>query len=166
MKQPSDLTAAVQAGDLTPRQAYFIFAQLWGQTRDASDLVIPCEQCGALTPWPALVSYKLWLPHPGHPALAGFELHVTETCNGQHYCCSAACAEAAVIQCLREHHEPERLRRVALAEQGVKRPAAIAHRSFDGVPARRDGQPDSGQPDTATPGRAGSMPSPSTEATS
>lgn len=123
---PEELTAAVQAGKLTPRQAYFLFAALYGRTLDTSQLVIPCEECGAPVSWDLVCSYKVWMPHPGHRTLGHIELDADTTCNGQHYCCSPQCAQAAAVRCILQHHEPERARRLAAVASSAAAAAPAA----------------------------------------
>lgn len=108
---PEDITAAVQTGSLTHEQAIGVYSALYGRTPDAPPLALPCEQCGAVTPLSHIVSYKLWVAMPGHPAVAGFDEHA------QHYCCSQDCARAQVIACLDTHLRPEAERRCAVAAQ-------------------------------------------------
>ena len=109
---PDDLTAAVQARSLTHQQAISVYSALYGRTAqgaDAAPLSLPCEQCGTVTPLSHMVSYKLWVAMPGHPAVAGFDEH------DQQFCCSQDCAEKQVANCLAFHLRPEAERRVAAA---------------------------------------------------
>lgn len=107
---PEEITALVQTGGLTHQQAIHVHSALYGANPDAPVLHLPCEQCGRVTPLSHVVSYKLWVAMPGHPAVAGFDGH------DQHFCCSHDCAEAQVAACLRGHLRPEAERRVSQAE--------------------------------------------------
>ena len=107
---PEQITTLVQTGGLSHQQAIHIYAALYGRAPDAPVLVLPCEQCGALTPLSHVVSYKLWVAMPGHPAIAGFDEH------DQHFCCSHDCARAQIVACFDGHLRPEAERRVAQAQ--------------------------------------------------
>ncbi len=109
---PDDLTAFVLSGRLTHRQAIAVYSALYGAQGaqpEAPALTLPCEHCGTLTPLSHMVSYKLWTPMAGHPAVAGYDEH------DQHLACSQDCAEQLVANCLAFHLRPEAERRVRAA---------------------------------------------------
>ena len=106
---PDEITALVQAGALSHRQAIDVHRAFYAAQPNPPTLTLPCEECGALTPLTHMVSYKLWTPMPGHPAVAGYDEH------DQHLCCSQDCAEKQVANCLAFHLRPEAERRVRAA---------------------------------------------------
>ena len=106
---PDEITALVQAGALTHRQAIDIHSAFYGRQPNPPALTLPCEECGTLTPLSHMVSYKLWVPMPGHPGVLGYDEH------DQHLCCSQDCAEKQVANCLAFHLRPEAERRVRAA---------------------------------------------------
>ena len=111
---PDELTTLVQAGGLTHQQAIHFYAALYGHSPDAPALALPCEQCGRLTQLAVMVSYKVWVAMPGHPAVAGFDEH------DQHFCCSHDCAEKSVANCIAFHLRPEAERRCAAAAESTE----------------------------------------------
>ena len=117
---PDDLTAAVVARSLTHQQAISVYSALYGRDANAAPLSLPCEQCGAVTPLSHMVSYKLWVAMPGHPAVAGFDGH------DQHFCCSHDCAAAQLLACFSQHLRPEAERRVAQAQAAEQMQAQAA----------------------------------------
>ena len=120
---PQEITALVQAGALSHRQAIAVHSALYSGQPNPPTLTLPCEECGTLTPLSHMVSYKIWTPMPGHPAVGGYDEH------GQHYCCSQDCAEKQVANCLAFHLRPEAERRVraaVAAEMPVESPESPA----------------------------------------
>ena len=110
---PGDITDAVMAHSLTHQQGISVYSALYGQQAGAPPLALPCEECGQVTPLAAMVSYKLWVALPGHPAVAGFDEH------DQHFCCSHDCARAQLIACFDSHLRPEAERRCLAAAQSA-----------------------------------------------
>ena len=133
---PDEITALVQAGALSHRQAIAVHSALYSGQPNPPTLTLPCEECGTLTPLSHMVSYKIWTPMPGHPAVGGYDEH------GQHYCCSQDCAEKQVANCLAFHLRPEAERRVraaVAAEMPASEPEPSAPESSALSPADTQG---------------------------
>ena len=130
---PDDIGAAVQAGSLTHQQGIAVYSTLYGQQANAPALTLPCEECGRLTQLAVMVSYKLWVAMPGHPAVAGYDEH------DQHFCCSHDCARAQLITCFDAHLRPEAERRCLTAAQAQAQrqaPAIVATIGQPSAPAQ------------------------------
>jgi hypothetical protein len=109
---PQEITAAVQQGSVTHRQAIAIFAALHGASLPSSALMLPCEACGTPFPFSEAHSYLVWAPMPGHSAVAGFQCE-----QEQHYGCSEACGVALAQRCLSEHILPAAQAKRAAAQR-------------------------------------------------
>lgn len=114
------ITTAVQSGQFTHQQAIHLYAALTQGQVNPPALQLPCEECGTVMPLSHIVSYKVWVAMPGHPAVAGFDEH------DQHFCCSHDCAEKSIANCVAGHLRPEAERRCEAArlkiENGEHRP--------------------------------------------
>lgn len=108
----TDLTNEIMHGRLSVQQAIGRIAN--ERDKDLAGFQVPCEapSCGQLFDVQDAWSGVFWLAFPGHRTVTGFQLSEG---NGvyphQHFCCSEACLEACVIQCFREHYQPEAVNR-------------------------------------------------------